>query len=69
MDSKTISRPPPRSAAKNPDTITMGKRHSYDGARRERMDQIAKKIGFTSEEILELRRIYATEFKGFIGGK
>lgn len=46
------------------DALTLGKRHASPGIALGRMDQIARKIGFSREEISELKRIYSTEFNG-----
>ena len=51
-----------QSVAELADTVSLGKRHVYSGAKPEKMDQIARRIGFSSDEISELKRIYASEF-------
>ena len=51
-----------QSATELADTVSLGKRHEYNGAKPEEMDQIARRIGFSSDEISELKRIYSSEF-------
>ncbi len=45
------------------DTVPLGKRHTYGGEKPQSMNQIAQKIGFSNDEISELKKLYASEFK------
>ncbi len=66
MDNKTA---PLRFQKQQPelnDIPTLGKRHVYLGVAKETMDQLAQNIGFSPDEISELKRLYFSEFKGTI---
>lgn len=41
----------------------LGKRHVSQGSKLKTIDEIAQKIGFSNEEISELKRLYDSEFK------
>ena len=43
--------------------VLLGKRHEYEDLSQPTLGQIAQKIGFTSEEIAELERLYGRRFK------
>ncbi|NKB52265.1 MAG: hypothetical protein GKR97_08595 [Rhizobiaceae bacterium] len=64
MDSKTNRTMFRKKHSKQSDISTMGERYIYRDAARESMGQIAHKIGFSSDEISELKRLYLSEFKG-----
>ena len=61
MERKKVDPAVKQPAAEIADTVSLGKRHVYNGAKPEKMDQIARRIGFSSDEISELKRIYASE--------
>ena len=42
----------------------LGSRHNYQEATPKSMAQMARRIGFSADEISELKRIYRGEFEG-----
>ena len=62
MERKKADPPVKQSATELADKVSLGKRHEYSGAKPEEMDQIARRIGFSNDEISELKRIYSSVF-------